>query len=685
MAYPQAIGDTRSLYIVLEPLLDKIDFKRLKINKKRISSLESKLNEAIKEAKNPYLKGRLKKYCLNNKEIKNNLNKLKKYDPIIFITGVSCKPARYGNIPRKIAIDPEADEFFLTDKILERVQQIPEAYENILFWPVSPVMWPFIVRNNKIEHPLPKIIKKINREQEKKGSTTFGALSKSLESRYNKTNYKFYESLFDYKKALNYLIDWSPQLNELFKKYEKIERVEKEIRDISYLNNILMSFALGNIIKLLEPHKVYGYFMETSYCNKIFSLIHKSHNIEIKVLDCMRNARLSPFGECDDSAIDILDGLIRSLHQKKVGKKLKPPKRKKKETIIRISALKCHHYPFYLCANQRNCDKVTIPCAKHLIESLDEEVIELIYKDTTRHHYGIQGIESLIYRLITEDDHYITNSEGIHTSWLKERGNQKIEPLTFKSNKEIIGDLRASELSNKCDIARIISTYHKLIPIKIKKNDFAIVGDGEHKIINTQLEDKFLPNKVLEKIGLRAIKRDNYCEKFIIYRYDGITVTGHLDAAILIGSNIGIIDMKRTYLKDYKYQLLTYALGVNQMLKINPEKYYLIFVHRGYSGEVKDETPLIQVRAGSYREPIFTIMTVKKDGPLIKLLHERIKRVYKTKKKILNDKEEMLIRKSVSKKLGMCETCLSDTKQYCDYLFSRINDYKNLAQFFRVK
>jgi len=684
MVYAQGIGDTKSLYIVLKPLIDEIDFQRLKVSKKRTLTLESKLEKAVSEGKNPFLRGRLSRYESNNREIKRNLDNLKKYDPVIFIPGVSCKPARKGNIPKKVSIDPQADEFFLTDKILERAKHVPEAWENILFWPVSPVMWPFIVKDGRaIEHPLPETINKINRELNKKKKITFGSLTKTLDSRFNMPNYTFYESLFDSKKALNYLISWSPQLNELFKKHKKMEGVEKEMRDLSYLNNALMISAFGSIINSLKPKNLYGYFMKTSYSNNIFSSLQKHYGVKINILDCMRNAFLSPFGECDDSAVGLLEGLVLSLYQKKTRQIVKgSSKMGKKDEVTRIPSLKCHYYPFYLCADQRKCDKVSLLCAKDLIETLDKETLELIYKDTTKFHYGFQGIEEIICRLITEDDHYVTNTAGLHTSWLKERGDQKIKPLPIKSEKEFIGDLRASSLYNKCDLARIISGYQDLIPINVEKNDFAKIGTGEHIIAFTQKEDGYLPNKVLEKVGLKPVDRRKYCERFVTHKHGGITVTGHLDAGILIGDNIGIIDMKRTYTRNQKYQLLTYALSVNQKLGINPEKYYLIFAHRGYSGEVGKEKPPIYIRSGSYRSPVITIVTVKNDDPLIDMLHKRIKDIYSADKKILNNKEEMYIRKKVGEKTEICSTCLSDTKQYCDYLFSRFNDYKNLKQFF---
>ncbi|MFH0869002.1 MAG: hypothetical protein V1839_02120 [archaeon] len=354
---------------------------------------------------------------------------------------------------------------------------------------------------------------------------------------------------------------------------------------------------------------------------------------------------------------------------------------------------RCHKRlgPVFLCDIQEECE-AGMPikeCADDLIRTgrIKPEHLSVYTADCLQKGYCDSTIEvhfvildkekdaTIDYLKSTDDgkkDHYSKSWRDI----IVEQGHIKPLPFTAKATGRY--SLRASERG--CDISRIIAKLDedRLKELGLKTpSESSIAGKVRHALGNSQLSDDCVHNNLLVKEGIvpQAIPRSEYCE--VEMRYisgDDIVVSGHPDALFHFENKhgLGSLDFKRKprqyyMLHDHLRQELIYDMGVAQMLKLTPDMFYGITIHR----------PFKEVR-GNLRLPVYRFFRIPNniENPAIREVDSELLRSYREQAKILHDRNHFY---RVSDEMSVCDACLRKvgyqpepvecfSKKACDFL-----------------
>ncbi len=320
----------------------------------------------------------------------------------------------------------------------------------------------------------------------------------------------------------------------------------------------------------------------------------------------------------------------------------------KKENLERT----CYKYEWYLCEYEDNCEYVekNFTCARHYIDALQKESpddLELLQKDLHERGHVLMGIEAHLLRLKNSD--FEVKKEVMQSVSLRQLlKDDYFVPFVFEY--EISGKyhLRSSEFSANCPIARIFSKFKKSIREKYPLDYAARVGLLSHRICNQQLS-KYYHNNTLLMIGEKSIPRDKYCERVVQYSNNGIFVRGSCDAVFILkkSNSLAIFDFKRKMKgakedKFIAFQLLTYALGVEQMTKRNFDNYFLITAKAPFP-------PKKDIRA-----PDYNISLVSKNDQWIDELKREIEESAAIQRMLANSNQHALSYIASKRKTGEC-------------------------------
>ncbi|MBI5871905.1 hypothetical protein HZB88_02365 [archaeon] len=664
----QIINGTADLYCLLKGITSDFEDMAVKTGGRyKKSVLEGMLANAEEKAGSSRLNGTFEKHIINNalvlEWLEERIKNEGQYYEVIFMSSVSADNSQ--GIPRRIASDPLQDSFLLSTKMLEIAADSMEAYRNVLFVPVAPVIFPCIVKDGLLQHAFPKQMDSITQYMESKGKQGFGSLYKGLKTKGNIPNYQFSEHMFDFGKA-----------RDGRRKYEKPESI-LEIGYAVHLNLKIMAEAFKLVAEILKLEQIVIFAMGGSYATDIMEQSAGLLNIKPDNIGYPNLSAENKFvdGEANRSAISALQGYIQSKYMNRTKLISKAsPRKKQKPTIPIIEFLNCPYKPFILCSSQKDCDRrsETDACSLDHIKSLGQKETEELEQHCREQNIGIyEGIEAIIYRLITED---FEVSEPFSTrrkySWQEEIRGAVVVPNELDAGREFKGDIRASSFGSKCYISRIIANMRDEIPVE-RINALARIGTTTHEIMLKQYKGGlFLPNKLLEKVGMPALIRDRYCERFVSFMHGDISITGHLDSSLAVykpeETCLAVIDIKHAkripnIRKGHRYQLLCYSKGVQKELEHSTA--YLILVNTPFREGIETNF----ARFGMFRKQEISIMKVGKDDLLYKKLDYEIEYT----NYIIKNINANLLRSLKEDSLKLCMGCLDETRLCCDWLLNK--------------
>lgn len=677
----QIINDYKDTYVVLAPFLTALNLRNH--GRYREDELLSLLEKAKEASEDRRVLGNFEKYILYHNYLKANLESIRGYPTVIFTTGVSVNLTDpLAGIPRKLATDPFADSFALTKRFLEKYHENPKAYENILIIPIAPVIWPYTFYEGRLHHFRKDIVREVSYEITGKDKLGFGALEKGLDTRTShRANFEFVEEAFDLERR----IYQSGRSTSNHVESLDVDEIRTKIGYEVFFNLLLMENAFGNFLELLRLQEVNLFAMQSSYATKIMERISRSRRITINKIGgkegCMRNISRGISGESEPSAINLFNGFLltnyinRTQNPINVVSRLKP----KGETRT-LEPLSCPFYPFFLCPAQfqRKSRNIDDCCSHEYFSSLDQESLSIIREDTRRFHFGIEGIETIIHELMSGRDFDVFDPDYVHKSWVHETQGKQLR-LTPKFDVPEEKDMRPSGFGRKGPVARFIGIYKDNFPIQVGKSREAISGVMLHEIMFKQ-KGPYKHNKILELLGLSETERQAYCERPILYAYDGIKVMGHFDSSFLLDEDIVILDAKRSRKTPYpsfghRYQLLSYALGIKSCLNLNPSNYYLTLINRPFEEELKENPAELE---GLHKPQEFSIIKIPSDSSFIESLNSRIEEQFEEDQRLLQDRAYFF--RSLEEELPIM---FEDEQQYALFLAEQLKLHGSLNEFLK--
>ncbi len=276
----RCLADPRKItrhYYVLEPFLPK-DFESLGC--KQYSETMKKMFEECKEfILNERLLGGLKIFNMLHKCIAENTEKLKGKN-IIFISGLS-KTTLYDKVEvmdysRRIGVDPTSQLNILAEELGKQAIDSGISLERLIFFPISPFIFPFQITENKISLVYKEEMEKINNFFVEKKRQGFGDLEKIIgETKLGLNNYQFNISLYETAKAKSAYL------------YEDVSEIKGESFDLAYctrFNRLLLQNAMKFFVKRIDLRKgkfIDLYVTKTSYQHRIFEKIALEEGFEL--------------------------------------------------------------------------------------------------------------------------------------------------------------------------------------------------------------------------------------------------------------------------------------------------------------------------------------------------------------------------------------------------------------------
>ena len=730
---------TNRILYVINPFLDDFLNKDVKEKFPKTSykrkaeedgvGLEDILQSSILEI--PKSSGALERDNLYMQEFSKALHQFKeefsiKYFYPIFIIGVSPDNTEVG-IPGRVGYDFASQLNALSTEILKMAVKSPEAYTGIIFWPISVLDIPYVYdsNENKLKPLLPDVFETVNKDMIKKDKKGFGTLEKSLDSdsiiEGTIGNYQFSEGLFDFG-VFKGIVKSNPSIYK-----EKIEEFgeEKFFKLAHYhifLNNILMVEKYVKLAQILNLKKIVNdltenkfasgiplYAIKGSYATNILRRTTVKLNLKLDIIGDDEEGGIlknvdgpTEMGmrELHPSALRSLNGRIASIYSKRTGKFNKVKIEKRKIIMPKLTLGSCLNYDFFLC--EEGCrERETLDyCTCHMIDEFikkDPEMkkaLELLQIETKKDNYGLQPIESYLVKLNNRDLEVVSDQDK-RFSFIKLMeyfNNPKIVPLTFNDAYYDRYDLRASEFSSNCNIERIIDkidedSLPKELTTEIKKEviaEKALIGILTHVLMNQQPPQwkRFIHNEILREIGINPVRRENYCEKSIIYDYKGIKISGHPDVVVEFDENdqLMVLDIKHKIFSSsekekigYIYQTLAYSFGIRQRLDLHQQYSILGLIERPFVKPEENQTSLFDIKdkiidTGVRKQQKISLWILKDNSAYVTDFHEEIVNTYNRQRLILNNKKALLDERD--KQGDNCYKC--PAKNICSYLIEEV-------------
>lgn len=655
-------------------------FVRPGIRKKGKISLESVLQESKDVCANPRSIGRLKKYKDYQALFSDKVGELKERIPIM-MTGVSV-PEEEGF--EKLGYDPFSNSFLATTKMLALPEHVPLEFlkEKFVFWPISPIDFPFVFDEIEGESGIKHVFKEDVLAMPKTG-VGFGTLEK-FDIGPKIGNYKFNESLFD----ANILAKRIAHNPEGFMKNEQIEQTRSLEELLDYFRTrvifskelLAMKYAKFfeqlNVSELCAKHSLLGlplFAEKGSYATDVCERAKKyNKNISIHHIGGkggpMQNLDVvTRNGIAHDTAMNRLFGFVSNVYEHETGKKASKPPRRKQEEKFSLDLHQDPDYPFFLCEIPDCSNQIT---ARELLKTLSEKELEYVQHFSRERWVGFSRIEARVVELLKSNPSIYLGRRSqskINLKWQEElRGKKVVFPEVTDSSGEF--DLRGSELTHRNnDIERILAKVPRETRANILKEHLsanpkeqpefyrnydgesleskaAIKGTAIHKIIGAPFPG-LKHYETLSLAGIPATPSSVYCERAFLYDHNGIKISFHPDAFFLLegehGKDILLMDHKTNRKLEYPQwgyidQTLAYAYMINKMLNINAKNFYLCIDYMAFDNAVSG-APRIPGSEGVYRKQQFSITKVPTNHPLIQYIEDEFTRTHENQQKLLHD------------------------------------------------
>jgi len=681
------------LYYILNPFLDK----NLRLN-------SDYLNSVLQKGKRKYLKSAkaMEKYNRYEQMVLDSLMAGKfNGKKMIFLSGVSPDLMETGK-PGRSGVDPFCHLYGLSENIIELLSELPPEVgeycrNNIVFWPVAPIDFPFVADNSMIQHFLMKETMELSKAIEDEGKIGFGSLEKSLRDiRDKRGSYEFKERLFDSKK-LKKTIEDNPSM---YQKERKKKGFFKALSRYTQLSRLLMAEKYKLIFKLTGIKEISLYSTKGGFASEIMERVSRDTGLPIDRV--LRSAsKITAFRERDHTYLNQLKGRILAWYAKDTNKVIRPEIILKRRMITpEKSFIGCYRYPFFRCEYGAKCIEIKKPrfCTAEYIEQfMPKGQVQLLAEDARKYNYAVTSGEADLYlHNIREFEETTGLRRELRNSTIKERdikkGKRLLIPKHFEDADTSKYDLRASEFGAKCIISRIFSKVDKeFFPIKLE-NKFAMIGIAMHWIKNQQppMWNDFLHNHFLEELGIESTPRWKYREGAVRYEYEGIKISGHPDCATTYRDlemdenkwDLGIFDIKRGMYSAYEKrgyfdQLLIYGLGIKQMQNLDPEMFYLVLVKTPF--DPRRFTKRSSLSEEAYRLHRYSKTKVYANSETVDKLHEDIVHSYNRQQEILNSKVEALKERRESMAKDWCgKNCFDGP--LCELVFKEMETKSNMLE-----
>ena len=442
-----------------------------------------------------------------------------------------------------------------------------------------------------------------------------------------------------------------------------MEEIHKKITKVLTYDRWVLANAYATFFRLARPGRVVPYAKKTSYVQGLLDMVHEIEPLDIEDMGMkgiMRNTDMSVLGECDPSALRILENFLAfELEEFLYSKRrvdasfssIYPSQRSYVEQFSEPEVCS----DLITCTSVRDCS--TSRCAKAFFDNqftLDDIVDMLaglgrsyslsdarrlfdelrfsdvqrkaLEDDTSSEKYILPGSVHQDLALLgsgKDYDLFLHNNENHYLvrSWIGMHGpDLKVEPLVIPEAPDIPYQLRASEFGTSCYLSRLLSKVDPLkLPETVDDNRFSIVGTATHKLWNQRPWLYYLerPDDSVPHVM-------DFCERRLAFVAtpamtgldDPIVILGSADAVAQVHSKAGhflmILDRKRAnyYKQAFNVQTMTYNQAAFQMVA-RQALFEQIFLHQSAHQERYD--PLFDEITGYItcinRRPFVSVLT----------------------------------------------------------------------------
>lgn len=195
--------------------------------------------------------------------------------------------------PRKVIVDQFSDLNRGAYQRMEMFEELDVDPYYFVFIPVGPVIVPDHATDERIVHAIPDTVKTENSRCREMGWRVLGPSERSREPEFKSGFYKFSESFYDSRLAKA----WFPK--------EEEAKLELHCR----YNRLCLAQALSTVVEIVNSDEIVYFGKMGSFAFKVLEKVSERTGKPLKNLRVMRNVN-SNLGECDDSAVRILQGYV---------------------------------------------------------------------------------------------------------------------------------------------------------------------------------------------------------------------------------------------------------------------------------------------------------------------------------------------------------------------------------------
>ncbi len=483
-----------------------------------------------------------------------------------------------------VFLDPFAAEFRLSDALLQLAMYTPQAYEDLVILPASPIPIPVYFQEDRLVPALPQTFEIANREL----TTPFPTdLERPMFPRTSPVIYSLKEQTFDIDR-LKAFVGANLELHDA--KVEEQGGLPQFFRALEYdvyLRTLMYADFYRTLLRAMQPKQTILYAKKSSFIyDKIFKRFQLDSEFNVHMMDIMRNTTMSFWGEVDPSALRILDGyfthrLTHRIHSGKATQSETQPQfslfgqpaqkplliKKPKLALERIVLNSCPHndFQFFLCEHSHQCQEQKPPttCAYDFFQTMSYEKKEVLQRLTLERKWGFTSGVADIFQLLFGPSFPIKKSDGEITSIEDELTGATVHPFKYTEFPFTKMDIGASAFYTKCDIARML----RRLKFKGEDNELMDLGKAMHSLKNETPEGvtDYLPYHLFDRMNMNRTVYEEFCEMRLTHTTpEDFTVVGHPDMVLKYDNGVIIIDFKSGMItnKGYRNQLLAYGLAL---------------------------------------------------------------------------------------------------------------------------
>ncbi len=591
-----------------------------------------------------------------------------------------------------VFLDPFATEFRLSDAILQLAMYNPQAYEDIVILPASPIPIPVYFQEDRLVPALPQTFEQANAEL----STPFPTdLERPLFPRTSPVIYNLKEQTFDIEK-LKAFVGANLELHDAkIAEHEDLPTFFRALEYDVYLRTIIYSQFYKELLQTMQPKEVLLYAKKSSFIyDKVFKRFQLDSQFNVHMMDIMRNTKMSFWAEVDPSALRILDGYFthRLTHRVHTGKTVQQQtqqqaslfgqqaqkpllQRPQKPSLEGIVLDSCPHndFRFFLCENSHLCpeQKPQATCAYDFYKTMPDEKREVLQRLTKERKWGFTSGVADIFQLLFGPSFPIKSSNGEITTIEDELAGSTVHPFKYTKFPFTEMDMGASAFYSKCDITRML----RRLRFKGEDNELMVLGKAMHSLKNETPEGvtDYLPFHLFDRMNMNRTPYEQFCEMTLAHTTpQGYTVVGHPDMILKYDNGVIVIDFKSGMITNqgYRNQLLVYGLALARIH--NLKRVIGLNMVRQFDGkfgqELHGDYNLVRFK-GIYRSMRFVGFSAGTDDndPFVAEMNQELVRTFAMQEELQHNPKVYVNYKNKKLEDGICEFC--NMTEHCDNFY----------------